>query len=419
MTTLVPAKQRAFALEVVEQLRSAGYLAYWAGGCVRDHLLHRTPKDYDVATDAPPADIVRVFGHRKSLEIGAAFGVVAIVGPHGAGTVEVATFRSDLAYTDGRRPDSVAFSTPEEDAQRRDFTINGLFLDPVAERVIDYVGGIADLEQGLVRAIGNPHERFTEDKLRLLRAVRMAATFRFELDTSTLVAVQAMADQVIAVSPERIAQELRLLLVLPRAAAGVVLLDDARLLPVLLPELAALRRHSDGRWDQTLRVLDELFQPEFPLALAAAIHGIDRPEALVRELHRRWRLSNQETNLAGWLVMHASELADAQRRPWSQVQRLLAAPGGRELVDLAEAIAKATHASLDGVLFCREKLTLPRDQLDPPRLVTGDDLLAHGLARGQHFSVLLERLRSAQLDGLIADKEAGLRLVEQWLAEGA
>src|SRR5262249_1299501 len=172
MSKLDPQKQREFAVEVVRQLRDHGFQAYWAGGCVRDHLLERTPKDYDVATSAHPEEIRSVFSHRKTLSIGAAFGVMTVLGPRAAGQIEVGTFRQDVSYSDGRHPDKIAFSSPEEDAQRRDFTINGMFYDPLVEQVIDYVGGEADLKLGVIRAIGNAHERFTEDKLRMLRAVR-------------------------------------------------------------------------------------------------------------------------------------------------------------------------------------------------------------------------------------------------------
>src|SRR6185437_2477298 len=176
---LDPERQREFALQVVEQLRAAGFESYGAGGCVRDQLLRRQPKDYDVATNATPDEICRVFAQRKTLKIGAAFGVIAVIGPRAAGTVEVTTFRRDAKYSDGRRPDSVTFSTAAEDAQRRDFTINGLFLDPIASQVLDFVGGQQDLQKQIVRAIGDPRARFSEDKLRMLRAVRMATTFDF------------------------------------------------------------------------------------------------------------------------------------------------------------------------------------------------------------------------------------------------
>ena len=212
---LDPALTRQFALDVVAKLRAAGHQALWAGGCVRDQLMGKTPKDYDVATDAQPERIREVFGQRRTLAIGAAFGVITVLGPKDAGQIEVATFRRDLGYSDGRRPDAVAFTSAEEDAKRRDLTINGIFFDPVAEQYLDFVGGQEDLKNHVIRAIGNPHERFAEDKLRMLRAVRFAAMFDFSLDAATKAAVQAMAGEINVVSAERIAAEMRLMFVHP------------------------------------------------------------------------------------------------------------------------------------------------------------------------------------------------------------
>ena len=233
-----PKEQRRFAFEVVRQLRGAGFEAYWAGGCVRDQLLGRTPKDYDVATNAMPDQVRTLFGRRRTLAIGAAFGVIAVIGPKAAGMVEVTTFRRDAAYSDGRHPDSVAFSTAEEDASRRDFTINGLFYDPIDQRVIDYVGGQQDLAAKHLRAIGNARERFAEDKLRMLRAVRFAATFALTLDDETRAAIVEMAAEIHVVSPERIAMEMRRLLADSSRAIGVWLMLETKLAEQLLPEIA-------------------------------------------------------------------------------------------------------------------------------------------------------------------------------------
>ncbi len=200
-------RNREFAGEVVSRLKQAGHQALWAGGCVRDYLLGRVPKDYDVATDARPEEVRQIFGHRRTLAVGASFGVIVVRGPRGVADVEVATFRTEGPYLDGRRPESVTFATPEEDAKRRDFTINGMFFDPLAQQVLDYVGGERDLGAGIVRAIGDPHDRVREDKLRMLRAVRFAANLDFELDPITASAVREMADQLTVVSAERITQE--------------------------------------------------------------------------------------------------------------------------------------------------------------------------------------------------------------------
>ena len=233
----VNSPQREFAVEVVRQLRAAGHTALFAGGCVRDLLLGRPAKDYDVATTATPDQVRRLFGHKRTLPVGASFGVIIVLGPREAGHVEVATFRTEGPYQDGRRPSSVAFCTPEEDARRRDFTINGMFYDPMETRVLDFVGGEADLSSRVVRAIGDPHERVREDKLRMLRAVRFAATLDFALDPTTAEAIREMAGQLIIVSAERIAQELKKMLVDRHRRRAIELSESTELLPIILPEL--------------------------------------------------------------------------------------------------------------------------------------------------------------------------------------
>jgi len=235
-----PEKQREFAVEVVRQLREHGFEAYWAGGCVRDQLLGRAPYDYDVATSAHPEEIRRVFKHRKTLAVGAAFGVMTVLGTRGAGQIEVATFRQDVGYSDGRHPDRIAFSSPEQDAQRRDFTINGMFYDPLENRIIDFVGGEADLKNRIVRAIGDARQRIAEDKLRMLRAVRFASIFDFRLEANTRDAICDMAPQVTVVSAERIADEMRIVLVHPARIRAIELLKTSGLLQAILPDAAAL-----------------------------------------------------------------------------------------------------------------------------------------------------------------------------------
>jgi poly(A) polymerase len=233
---------REFAIDVVRRLREAGHQALWAGGCVRDELLGRAPHDYDVATDATPEQVRRLF--RRTVAVGISFGVVEVLGPRGDAaplTVQVATFRSDGTYSDGRHPDAVVFSSAREDALRRDFTINGMFLDPLGGELIDYVGGRADLDAKILRAIGDPAARFAEDKLRLLRAVRFATRFDLALDPATADALRAMAGQIVVVSAERIAEELRKLLTCPQRARGVRLLDETGLARALLPELMSMK----------------------------------------------------------------------------------------------------------------------------------------------------------------------------------
>lgn len=440
---LDPVQQREFALTIVERLREAGHEAYWAGGCVRDLVLGRQPKDYDVATNARPAEIRDLFGRRKTLDIGAAFGVVAVVGPRQSGMVEVTTFRYDVGYSDGRHPDGVTFTTAEEDAQRRDFTINGLYYDPLAKdnsrRVIDFVGGMSDLERRVVRAIGDPRARFGEDKLRMLRGVRFAATFGFALDDGTREAIVELSPSITVVSAERIAQEMRLLLVLPARAAAVQLLRETGLLATIVPELVPLaglpvvsdRPEFGDLWQRTLRVLERLKDPKFPLALAALLHaaawherdlpngeGAHHAAAIVAQVSDRWRLSNKEADRAAWLVANHRALIDAERISWPQLQRLLISEGVDELLQLHEAISEAAGHDTRHVEFCRRRLALPPEELNPPPLLTGDDLIRHGVPPGRIYQTLLEQVRDAQLDKSIASREEALVLVDRILCEG-
>lgn len=427
MPELDPEKQRGFAVNVVGKLRAEGFEAFWAGGCVRDQLLGRTPKDYDVATSARPDEIRAVFGARRTVSVGAAFGVITVLGPKkSAGDIEVATFRQDAAYSDGRHPDAVEFSTPQADAQRRDFTINGLFYDPLENRVIDFVGGQDDLARGVVRAIGEPRARFAEDKLRLLRAVRFTATLDFTLDPPTRDAIEAMAGQITVVSAERIAAEMRLMLVHRRRARAIDLLRDVGLLDAILPEmsmanqsdqLTATGRPAEAAWVATLEVLDALTEGSFPLALAALLHAFVDPAGSYA-ICRRWKLSNRDTQRTRWLVEHQNALLSARQAAWPKLQRILTSDGIDELVLLHEAIALAAGKDTGDFEYCRELLKLPPEQLDPPPLLTGDDLIAHGVPRGKQYQGLLEAVRDAQLEKTIHTKPQALALVERLRAAG-
>ena len=414
MTQIDPQKQREFALQVVKRLQDAGYEALWAGGCVRDELLRRVPKDFDVATSARPDEVRQLFGHRRTLAVGAAFGVIVVLGPHGAGQIDVATFREDATYSDGRRPDHVTFSTPQLDARRRDFTINGLFFDPIAEKIIDYVGGQQDLQNRLVRAIGNPMARLAEDKLRMLRAVRFAATFDFEMDEATLAAVQAMADDILTVSGERIGQEIRRMLAPPSRATALEWLRRSKLLNVVLPEVAVLNEENRARWQSMLRVSAALHDPSLPLALAALLYQSTATD-VVRPIRDRLRLSNSETVRLEWLLARREDVARARDLPWPQLQRLLIRDGTEELLALHEAITSTDDPHL---VFCREKLALPAEQLNPSRLITGDDLVAHGVPPGQHFQGLLDGVRDAQLNGEITNRDEAIAFVDRLMDNG-
>jgi len=404
-----PEQQRRFAADVVRKLRGAGFEALWAGGCVRDKLLGRVPKDYDVATNATPPEIRRLFGRRRTLAVGAAFGTIVVLGPKPAGQVEVTTFRQDAEYSDGRHPDQVTFSTAREDALRRDFTINGLFYDPIGEEVIDYVGGQEDLRRRRVRAIGDAHARFAEDKLRLLRAVRFAATYEFELEQRTRQAIREMAAEITVVSAERIAAEMRLALTSRQRARAVRLLVETDLASAVLPEIVPGGPEGQERLDRALAVLDRLEEPGFPLAMAALLLPFVDAEA-ARAIGRRWRLSNQEIDRMGWLLAHRDALVGARAARWSRFQPILIAEGIEDLLALCEAARPECADDLD---FCREKRRLPREELDPAPLLTGDDLLARGLTPGPKFRVLLDRARAAQLDGEIHTKDEALSLIEQ------
>lgn len=395
--------QRDFAVEVVTRLRDAGHQALWAGGCVRDRLLGRPPKDYDVATDALPDQVRELFGRRRTITVGAAFGVITVLGPKRLAPIEVATFRSDGEYQDGRRPTGVRFTSAEEDAARRDFTINGLFYDPIEERVIDYVGGRDDLAAGVVRAIGVADERFAEDRLRMLRAVRFAASLGFRLDGATADAIRRHADALDQVSPERIGVEVRRLLTESDPSRGVRLLNEVGLLRQTLPELAA----DDGAaLAAATQRSEKLRCSTAPLALAAALLDAT-DEAGARAVARRLRWTNKEADLAGWLVAHRGALAAAPSAAWSTVQPLLAADGGPELVDLHAV----DGADPDAIAYCRARLAWPRERLDPTPLVLGADLIAAGLRPGPDFARLLAAARAAQLDGVVHDKTTALRSI--------
>lgn len=443
-----PEENRAFARDLVGRLRGAGHQALWAGGCVRDLVLGLEPSDYDVATDARPEQVMALFP-RRTVPVGESFGVVRVRGPHASGLeVEVATFRSDGAYVDGRRPESVVFSSPELDAQRRDFTINGMFHDPFADRVIDFVGGLADLRAGVLRAIGDPAARFREDKLRLLRAVRFAARFGLTIDPATRAALVSMADQIEVVAAERVAQELRRMLVHPTRAIAMQLMLDTRLMTVVLPPVAAMRGVFQGKpvdpegdlWDHVVLVLKLLPpDPSFPLALAALLHDVGKPatraqnhgrvsfhnhEAVGRraadELCRRLKLSNSERERVAWLVEFHQYLGDARRLREAKLKRMLASPGIRELLALHRADALASTGDASHVDYCEYYLEHePAGPIDPPPLLTGHDLVRHGLTPGPEFALVLERVREAQLDGLVHSKREALEWVSTQRASGA
>jgi tRNA nucleotidyltransferase/poly(A) polymerase len=428
-------KTEQFARAIVDRLRQHGHQAFWAGGCVRDRLLGVPPQDYDVATSALPDEVQAIFGPRRTLLVGAAFGVVTVLGPSRARQIEVATFRRDGTYSDGRHPDQVAFSSPLEDAQRRDFTINGMFYDPVSDELVDYVGGQVDLEQRRIRCIGDPDQRFDEDKLRMLRAARFAAVLGFVLEPDTLAAIQRRAGEIACVSAERIAIEMRKILVGRHAVRGLELVRESGLWGVILPEHATPDPAIEHRWRRTIDIHTHLAPNQnFSTALAALVWPLQesvgttasdivgtaarvRPDpSIVERFRQRWRLTNEESATASWMLQHLQVVQAARTLPWPQVQRVLIDPRCGELLKLTRAVLLAmdgNHVNLGDLMFCEDKLLLPREQLDPPPLVDGTDLLQAGIPAGPELGRLLTSIRDGQLTGVIRTREAAIAIARQ------
>ncbi len=409
--------EREFAVEVTRRLQDAGHEALWAGGCVRDQLLGLDPKDYDVATSARPEQVQELFGRHRSLAIGASFGVITILGPEkSAGQIEVATFRNDGDYSDGRRPDSVEYSTAEEDAQRRDFTINGLFFDPIKEQVIDFVGGREDLKRRVIRAIGDAESRIDEDKLRMLRAVRFTATFDFDLEVETARAIERRAEQINVVSRERVAAEFRRMFSHPQRSLAVKMLSDLGLLHELLdPELRVSAKSLAWPGAATLERLKRISTQQFSLALAMLLRDLLTEPKSLEQLGRNWKLSVDEIRSVIWLIENESSLLDAVNRPWPQIQRRLIQPLSRLGLEFCEVIANHTknEAQKQSMAFCRTKLSQPPEVLNPEPLLTGDDLNAAGLKPGPKYKLLLDSVRDAQLEGKIANSDQALELARE------
>lgn len=414
---------RQFAIRVVEQLTDAGFQALWAGGCVRDSLMGNEPEDYDVATNARPDQIRQLFGRKRTLSVGESFGVVIVLGEHKAEKqIEVATFRTDGVYSDGRRPDSVIYSTAEEDAKRRDFTINGMFYDPLQNRILDYVGGEQDLQQQIIRAIGDPAARIREDKLRMLRALRFAARFGFELDALTFRAIQTMAPEIRVVSQERITEELRKMLKHSGRAQGFALLEAAGLRKHILPELAGTGAGPDSLTDylhETGQLLQGIRTNSFELALAivlrsllSTITGPDQQPLLlarVTETGKQLKLSNQEICHIGWLLQHLPDLSQAEHLPLSRLKPLLAHPWHTDLLEWIRAAAEVHQQQSTSVEFCQNYLKQTSSEiLEPAPLLHGGDLMKLGLQPGPDFALWLKQIREAQLDEKIHSREEAL-----------
>lgn len=424
MTAPTPSREDAVA--VVCRLRDAGHVAYFAGGCVRDELLGLEPKDYDVATDAPPQRVRELFGNTQA--VGAAFGVI-LVRRHGV-QIEVATFRADGSYADGRRPTEVRFTTAEEDAKRRDFTINGLFLDPIENRVIDYVGGQRDLKAKVLRAIGEPDHRFEEDHLRLLRAVRFAARFGFTIDSATSDAIARHADRLKRISPERVADELRAMLPGTAREAAWKMLWTFGLLPVILRTLPQLTQFPAwfNSYDKYSRPLFPSLAPgepvPFPLALATLVldyrDNVEGPPLLdrlelpqvqraVQACRTTLKISNEESDfMAG--VLHLGPLLRDDPPTVATMKRFLATPTSKWARVLLDALLKS-DSSLTRIIWLQGQFArLEREEVAPAPLITGDDLTAAGLTPGPAFKRVLDAVYDAQLEGRVTTKDDALRM---------
>jgi len=427
------------AEKICAVLRADGKQAYLVGGCVRDLVLGREPADYDICTDARPDLVQKLFPH--SLAVGAKFGVILVV--EEGMQVEVATFRSDIGYSDGRHPDHVVYSlTPQEDVQRRDFTINGLLMDPATGEVLDYVGGRADLRAKFVRAIGDPRQRFAEDKLRMLRAVRFAARFGFQIEPQTMAAAQDFATQITQVSPERIRDELTKLLTEGAARRGFELLDETGLLSVVLPDVARMKGveqppqfHPEGDvWIHT-RMLLEGLQPNCSptLAWGVLLHDVGKPPTfapatgpgtrirfdghaevgarMADHICRTLRFSNEDTEQIESLVANHMRFKDVPQMRTATLKRFVRLPRFEEHLELNRLDCLASHGSLQTYTFVQQFLVeTPPEIVYPPKLVTGDDLKDMGLVPGPQFREILLAIEEAQLEGKLLDRESALRL---------
>ncbi|NDQ56034.1 MAG: CCA tRNA nucleotidyltransferase [Acidipila sp.] len=442
-------KPRQLAERICAVLHDAGHQAYFVGGCVRDLLLGIEPADYDVATDAIPQRVQELFP--GSFTVGAHFGVIIV--REDSVQVEVATFRSDLAYSDGRHPDGVVFSaSPEQDAHRRDFTINGLLFDPRAGEVLDFVGGRVDLQAGIIRAIGEPARRFAEDRLRMLRAVRFAARFGYRVDELTFAAIHQHAASIGQVSAERIRNELTRILTEGGARRGFELLDKTSLLSAVLPEIVRMKGveqppqfHPEGDvWNHTMLMLEKL-PPGTPVTLAwgVLLHDVGKPPtfaaprtpqdrirfdghvetgiALAAKICARLRFSTDDTEQIQALIANHMRFIDVHRMRVSTLKRFARLSRFQEEhLELHRLDCISSHQQLDSYNFVADFLAkTPPEIVRPARLVTGDDLLLEGLRPGPRFRQILEAVEEAQLEGKLANRDEALAYARTLIAAKA
>jgi poly(A) polymerase len=432
------------ARSIADRLRARGHVAYFAGGSVRDLLRGQTPKDIDIATDASPEVVQQIF--ERTHAVGAHFGVIVVL--ENGFQFEVATFRSDDAYVDGRRPVAVHFSSPEEDAQRRDFTINGMFYDPVAEEVIDFVGGRADLEAKLIRAIGDPEQRFQEDRLRMLRTVRFATVLGYEIDPHTWEALLAKAATIKDISAERIREELVRIFLSPHRVRGWDLLDASGLLRAILPEVEAMKGcaqpeqfHPEGDVFKHTRLMLSLL-PEtvsIPLVFAVLFHDVAKPATasvdetgrirfnahdrigaeMTERIMEGLRFSRAEIDATIEMVRQHMVFKDVPNMRVAKLKRFMARPTFNEELELHRVDCEGSHGMLDNYEFLKRKREeFANEPIIPPPLVRGDDLIALGFRPGPQFGEILEAVETRQLEGLLRDRAEALDWIKREYAPG-
>jgi poly(A) polymerase len=433
--------RREKSIAIVKRLREAGREAYLAGGCVRDMLLGTSPQDYDIATAATPEEIQKLFP--KTIEIGAQFGVILVL--IDGESFEVATFRHDGPYLDGRRPSHVRFAGMQEDILRRDFTINGMMYDPVEDQVIDLVGGKEDLDRRVIRAIGAPRERFREDRLRMVRAARFAAGLGFTIEEETLEAIRAEAAAITQVSWERIGEEVTRILTEGGARRGFEILDETGLLPEILPEVARMKGaeqtpdyHPEGDvFAHTLLILEQISnlksQISETLAYGALLHDVGKPVCLEKqgeritfyghtekgaemavEILKRLKRGRATWERVAYLVKNHLRHTQAPKMRVSTLKRFLGEDGIGELLELTRLDALASNGDLQYYDFCRRKLEeFKHEEIHPRPLLTGKDLIALGFAPGPLFHDILEQIHEAQLEGEIRSREQAVEWVKE------
>jgi putative nucleotidyltransferase with HDIG domain len=444
LAVLRESKPYPVAASILQRLQEHGYVAYFAGGCVRDALQGIPPKDIDIATSANPDQVQGLFD--RTIPVGIQFGVVRVLASDMQ--FEVATFRSDGVYLDGRRPSEIRFSTPEQDAVRRDFTINGMFYDPLNERVIDYVNGRQDLSRKVIRAIGQPSRRFAEDRLRMLRAIRFASTLAFEIESGTWSAIKEEAPEIVIVSPERIRDELLKILVNRHRLSGFDLLDKSGLMAVVLPEVEALkgcdqpeRFHPEGDVFVHTRLMLSLLAPDAtePEILAVLLHDIGKPSTrsfdpidqrirfnghdkvgaeMAEKVMMRLRFPRHEIDLVVEAVRNHMIFKDVQQMRPARLRRFMARPHFGVELELHRVDCAASHGDLDNHRFLVNKASeFAREPLIPAPLVRGDDLISMGLKQGPRIGELLEAVQTAQLEGEIKTRAEAIELLKSLVGE--